>query len=59
MNALKEGYAMVNASTRWDLTAAYVSQDIISMKASVSVSIMHCQRLHGTMLKGYKQFDFF
>jgi hypothetical protein len=50
---------MVNASTRWDLTAACVSQDIISMKASVSVSIMYRQRLHGTMLKGYKEFDFF
>lgn len=51
MNALREGYATASASTRWDLTAVCVSQDIVSMKAGVSVSVTHRQRRQEAVLK--------
>jgi hypothetical protein len=41
MNAQSMGYAMANVSIQWDLTVVCVSQDIISMKASVLVSTKH------------------
>jgi len=44
MNAQSMGYAMENVSIQWDLTVVCVSQDIISMKASVLVSTKHRQR---------------
>jgi len=43
MNAQSMGYAMENVSIQWDLIVVCVSQDIISMKASVAVSTMHWQ----------------
>ena len=44
MNAQSMGYAMENVSIQWDLIVVCVSQDIISMKASVLVSTKHRQR---------------
>jgi len=43
MNAQSMGYAMENVSIQWDLIVVCVSQDIISMKASVAVSTKHRQ----------------
>lgn len=44
MNAQSMGYAMENVSIQWDLIVVSVSQDIISMKASVLVSSKHRRR---------------
>jgi len=44
MNAQSMGYAMENVSIQWDLIVVSVSQDIISMKASVLVSTKHRSR---------------
>lgn len=44
MNAQSMGYAKENVSIQWDLIVVCVSQDTISMKASVLVSPKHRQR---------------
>lgn len=44
MNVQSMGYAKENVSIQWDLIVVCVSQDIISMKASVLVSTKHRRR---------------
>ena len=54
MNAQSMGFAMANVSIQWDLIVACVSQDIISMKASVLVSTKHRQRYFEKQITAYK-----